>query len=233
MGPVTRTGRRHWLVGGFVLPMALGLAGFSTPVFADTGGAAATTAAVAEQTAAGGGGGGDKCPKPRPPRDRDDLRAGSSGCPGPPGPRGPRGPKGDKGDPGEPGEQGERGEQGPIGPSGPAGPPGPCQSIDSYLPSNAEEFALAVKNGVASLGHRTRAGGMGAFTAYTWNPLNDGVQAASYPANVCTGTLASQGNDLYLKVMTTGGTVYQTVCATNGVAFPVCPNPWAQITAQP
>ncbi|MFJ6935150.1 hypothetical protein [Streptomyces sp. NPDC101132] len=50
---------------------------------------------------------------------------------------------------------------------------------------------------------------------------------------MCTGTLASQGNDLYLKVMTTGGTVYQTTCATNGVAFPVCVAPWEQIAQQP
>ncbi|MCB5166235.1 hypothetical protein LG634_15505 [Streptomyces bambusae] len=101
------------------------------------------------------------------------------------------------------------------------------------MPSAAEEFTLAVKNGVASLGHRVRPENMGALGNYTWDALNNGAQAQSYPENVCTGTLSSQRNELWLKVMTTGGTVYQTLCTTNGVDFPMCPNPWAQIMAQP
>ncbi|MBO4205205.1 hypothetical protein GSF22_04155 [Micromonospora echinofusca] len=96
--------------------------------------------------------------------------------------------------------------------------------MDSYAPSNAEEFSAVVSDGVTYAGRRDLQPTEG---AYTWLDLsnNDG-----YPgATVCGVAISSQGNDAWVKVLTTTGEVWQTHCDVPGTTF-VCNEDWVQQT---
>ncbi|WP_344071118.1 hypothetical protein [Streptomyces crystallinus] len=113
------------------------------------------------------------------------------------GPTGPTGPKGD------------------TGATGPQGPPGPasCYDIDSNAPSSNETFSAALINGKAFAGRQATPGG-----AIVWTDLTN-ADNPNYPAHVCGISIDSHGNDTWIKVVTTDGTVYQTHGDTNGQTF--------------
>nr|WP_018833250.1 hypothetical protein [Salinispora tropica] len=62
---------------------------------------------------------------------------------------------------------------------------------------------------------------------YTWTDLSGN---ANYPGeSVCGVAISAAGNDAWVKVLTTGGEVWETECATQGQNF-TCNNPWVQLT---
>ncbi|MFR9675518.1 hypothetical protein [Streptomyces sp. TR02-1] len=199
-------------MGVLAVPLSLALAGIAGPVYAAADGPA--PAEKAPRASAGGGGG---C---------------HTYCPGPPGPPGPRGPRGPQGPPGEQGPQGEQGEAGPPGPQGPQGPPGeqgppgPCTAIDSYAPSASEEHLAALVDGQAFVGDRD----------LTPTPQNIVWQDVSgnggYPDGACDITIDEQGNTARVKVITTGGDVYETVCDVTGGDV-ACEEEWGQLASPP
>jgi hypothetical protein len=117
------------------------------------------------------------------------------------------------------GVPGPAGPAGPAGPPGPAGPAGPCADIDSYAP-NAEEFSAVVSNGVTYAGRRDLQPTEG---PYTWIDLSNN---GGYPgATSCGVAISSQGNDLWVTVLTTTGEVWQTHCDVQGTTL-VCNEDW-------
>ncbi|MCY0949940.1 hypothetical protein [Streptomyces sp. H27-S2] len=167
---------------------------------------AAAPAAPAVRTSAESPSTGDKCKK-----DRSGARAMSADpgkCQGPTGPRGPRGPRGPKGD------------------RGPTGPTGPCNDIDSLNPNDTESFSAALTNGIAYAGRASTPGG-----APVWQDLTN-ADNPGYPAGACSISIQNQGNDAWIKVLTTAGTVYQTHGDTNGANF-VWDEAWIQLLPSP
>ncbi|MFD3723160.1 hypothetical protein [Streptomyces sp. NPDC058674] len=152
---------------------------------------------------------GDNCEK-----DRAGGQAASADpgrCQGPTGPRGPRG---------------DMGPRGPRGDKGPTGPTGPCNDIDSLNPNNTESFSAALTNGVAYAGRASTPGGVPVWQDLT-NADNPG-----FPAGACSISIESRGNDAWIKVLTTAGTVYQTHGDTNGTNF-VWDEAWVQLLPSP
>jgi hypothetical protein len=107
------------------------------------------------------------------------------------------------------------GPQGRPGPQGIPGPAGPCIEIDSIQQGANEEFAVALVGGKTFGGHR-RNPPPDASHLYEWTDLTTGTFAATYPTDACAASLNTRGNDLYFKVITPRGRVFETVCATNG-----------------
>ncbi|MFD3809015.1 hypothetical protein ACFWSF_37225 [Streptomyces sp. NPDC058611] len=210
LGPLPR--RTAWLTGGAFASIALVLAGITSPAAA----AAPALRASAESPSTG-----DHCKKARP--EAQVMSADPDKCQGPTGPRGPRGPRGPKGD---------RGPTGPTGPTGPRGPrgatgaAGPCNDIDSLNPNNTESFSAALTNGIAYAGRASTPGG-----APVWQDLTN-ADNPGYPAGACSISIQNQGNDSWIKVLTTAGTVYQTHGDTNGVTF-VWDEAWIQLLPSP
>ncbi|MFD0722728.1 hypothetical protein [Streptomyces globosus] len=78
-------------------------------------------------------------------------------------------------------------------------------------------------------------GGAPGGTPIAWqdltNPVAVGTDPANpaYPANACAIAIEAQGDDAYVKVVTTAGTVWQTHGDVNGAGF-VWDEPWVQRT---
>ncbi|MEF2526444.1 MULTISPECIES: hypothetical protein [Streptomyces] len=129
------------------------------------------------------------------------------------------------------GAAGAAGATGATGPAGPTGAPGPCSDIDTYSPSGAEDFQAVLTGGDAFAGRAAPPGG----TPIAWqdltNPVAVGTDPANpaYPANACAIAIEAQGDDAYVKVVTTAGTVWQTHGDVNGAGF-VWDEPWVQRT---
>ncbi|MFD9567274.1 hypothetical protein [Streptomyces sp. NPDC059994] len=198
LGPLPRRGK--WLAGSAAASLVLLLAGASGPAMA------AETQGAGTRVTYPGQGGDDHCDSSRGPdrkaADPGAAAGGGDGCrQGPPGPQGPKGPPGPKGD------------TGPAGPPGPKGDAGGCYDIDSNDPSNSEHFSAALINGKAFAGRQAPPGG-----TIVWQDLTN-TDNPRYPANACAISISSQGNDAWIKVVTTAGTVYQTHGDTNGTNF--------------
>ncbi|MFD5631298.1 hypothetical protein [Streptomyces sp. NPDC127072] len=225
--------RHGWLTGGAVASLALVLSGIASPA-----GAVARTVDPATETAGtvlASPSTGDPCKKPKPkpkPRPRPEGRSAGplaggehdkcqTGPTGPTGPMGPTGPKG---------PTGATGATGPTGPTGATGPTGPCSDIDTYSPSNTEDFQAVLTGGNAFVGKASVPGGTIVWQDLT-NPVVAGSDSANpdYPAGVCAIAIEAQGNDAYVKVVTVGGQVWQTHGDTQGNTF-VWNEAWVQQT---
>ncbi|MFD9444141.1 hypothetical protein ACFWBR_32945 [Streptomyces sp. NPDC060006] len=158
----------------------------------------------------------------------DKCKVGPTGPPGPKGPTGPPGPKGDTGPAGPPGPGGgPTGPPGPQGPKGDTGAAGPCSDIDSYAPSNSEEFSAVLTGGKAYAGRR-ELNPMQPQGTYAWQDLTN-ADNPRFPTTACAVSISAQGNDAWIKVLTTGGEVWETHGDTNGTTF-VWNEGWTQLT---
>ncbi|MFF0723442.1 hypothetical protein [Streptomyces sp. NPDC004134] len=151
---------------------------------------------------------------------------GATGATGPTGPQGPPGATGSTGPQGPPGATGSTGPQGPPGATGATGPTGPCADIDSVAPSRSEQFSAVISGGVTSVGRQDLTPTVGDFV---WNDLSDNTD---YPANACSVGITTQGNDLWVQVLTTDGQVWQTHCDVPGTTL-TCDEAWIQQTTPP
>ncbi|MGW5341425.1 hypothetical protein [Streptomyces sp. HUAS TT3] len=218
LGPLPR--RTGWLVGGTFASVALVLASMAAPaavgapqpggsvVVPDSGDHCSTVAKKAAQPT-----GDDKCRGERGPTGP----RGPKGKTGPTGPRGKTGPTGPTGAPGLTGATGATGATGLTGPTGATGATGPslCVDIDSYAPSAEEDFHAALVGGVAYAGRGAALGGVPA-----WQNISDADDNPNFPVNrACAISIEAQGNDAYIKVLTTDGQVYQTHGDVEGTDF--------------
>ncbi|MER5935487.1 hypothetical protein [Streptomyces sp. NPDC002054] len=198
MGSASRVGRRAWLASGVALPLVLALAGFSAPAMA------------ADLSPSSNHGSCDTTRADKPAKSVKGAKAGkavkrakagpennnSGGC------RGPRGPKG------------------PRGERGPAGPPGPCADIDSTEGEGDVEFSAVLSKGKAYLGRRSVA----PVGQYTWRDLTT-YQNPGFPKEACSVSVSTEGRIVYVKVLTTGGDVYENYC-TYALS---CPSGWTAL----
>ncbi|WP_223856995.1 hypothetical protein [Streptomyces sp. KD18] len=154
--------------------------------------------------------------------------AGPTGATGEAGAAGAAGPAGPTGATGATGEAGATGAAGAAGATGPAGP---CSDIDSYAPSSAEEFHAVLTDGVAFAGRAVPLGGPVIVWQDLTNPVTAGTDPAnpSFPADACAIGIEAQGDDAYVHVVTTAGTVWRTHGDVNGAGF-VWNEPWVQRT---
>ncbi len=219
LGPLPR--RATWLAGGTLASVALVLAGLVSPAVALAqvpGGPdrcksqQQRAAAPAQEGAVGSG----------------QLAHGSDCKVGPTGPRGPRGPKGATGPTGPRGATGPTGPTGATGPTGPTGATGPCNDIDSYSPSNTEDFHAALTGGIAYAGRASVPGGVP-----VWQNISDADDNPGFPVGrACGISIAAQGNDAYIKVLTTNGQVFQTHGDVAGATF-IWDEAWTQLLPAP
>ncbi|MDH6224396.1 MULTISPECIES: collagen-like protein [Streptomyces] len=125
------------------------------------------------------------------------------------------------------GPQGPRGATGPTGPQGPRGATGPCVDIDSVAPSRSEQFSAVISGGLTSVGRQDLTPTVGPFT---WVDLSDNP---GYPGpSSCGVGISTQGNDLWVQVLTTGGQIWQTHCALEGTTL-TCTEAWLPQTVPP
>ncbi len=79
-----------------------------------------------------------------------------------------------------------------------------------------------ITGGVTSVGRQDLLPTMG---AYTWVNLSGNT---NYPGpSVCGVGVSTQGNDLWVQVLTTGGQVWQTHCNVPGTTL-TCTEAWVQ-----
>ncbi|MCY0935030.1 hypothetical protein [Streptomyces sp. H34-S4] len=207
LGPLPR--RAGWLTGATLASVALVLAGMASPAVALTVVPTNSGDCKTEQRSQDTG-----------TQETADLIGqqahGDDDCNvGPTGPRGPRGPKG------------QTGPRGATGPTGPKGATGPCNDIDSYSPSNTEDFHAALVGGVAYAGRATVPGG-----APVWQNISN-ADNPGFPGRLACGiSIAAQGGDAFIKVLTTTGQVYQTHGDVTGMTF-VWDEAWTQLLPAP
>ncbi|WP_231627055.1 hypothetical protein [Streptomyces apocyni] len=84
-------------------------------------------------------------------------------------------------------------------------------------------------DGETSIGRRARPAVGQDFGPFAWQDLSGNT---GYPDGVCSVTGSTQGNDTWVKALTTDGTVYQTRCDSEGQSL-VCEEAWVEVTAQP
>ncbi|MEU9944907.1 hypothetical protein ACIP46_39565 [Streptomyces lavendulae] len=120
----------------------------------------------------------------------DDRGLKGGGCTGP---RGPKGPKGDRG---------------PKGERGPAGPHGPCADVDTVSGPGTSEFSAVLSRGRAYVGARS-----GPTAPYYWQDLTR-ARTPGFPRDACGVSVRVGGPRVYVKVLTTGGDIYENSCTT-------------------
>jgi hypothetical protein len=64
--------------------------------------------------------------------------------------------------------------------------------------------------------------------AYVWQDLTDAGNEG-FPAGACAISISAQGNDAWIKVLTTGGEVWETHGDTAGTTF-VWDEDWVELT---
>ncbi|MFD9083004.1 hypothetical protein ACFYYM_22905 [Streptomyces erythrochromogenes] len=184
MGSVVRAGRRLWPAAGLAVPLVLLLGGVSAPVAAADA-AGAQGAAVAEVAEVCGKKTGVAAAKGKP---KGAAGARGTACTAQ---RGGTKPKAER------------------GPAGPQGPPGPCVDIDTVgVPGSMSgaEYSAALTRGRTYVGYRSAPTG-----AYAWKDLTNYRQTPGYPRNAC-GVSVKVADRVYVKVLTTAGTVFETSC---------------------
>lgn len=209
MGSAIRAGRRAWLAGGLAVPLALGF----------TGVPASATAAVAVVGAQAEAFDGWECDDGVKAAGKEEVRAtpevGGDACSGSRGARGPKGP---------PGPRGPKGDRGPAGPPGRPGAPGPCSDIDTVRGTANLEFTAALDRGRTFIGRRTVNPVPG---PYSWKNLTTPANPG-HPRNACSVSIASEGNTVRIKVLTTTGDIYENFC-THAAGVVTCPSGWTAI----
>lgn len=84
-----------------------------------------------------------------------------------------------------------------------------------------------ISGGITSVGRQDLLPEMG---PYTWVNLSGNTD---YPGpSVCGVGVSTQGNDLWVQVLTTGGQVWQTHCNVQGMTL-TCTEAWVQQTPLP
>ncbi|MEU9105872.1 hypothetical protein AB0D54_16125 [Streptomyces xanthophaeus] len=182
--------RTGWLAGGTLASVALVLTGIAAP---------ATATPLGKGTVASPGVGAP-CKSSNNGPNKTAKPSGGDKCQvGPVGPRGPQG------------------RPGPTGPTGSTGPTGAaaCVEIDSYAPSDTESFHAALVGGLAYAGVATTLGG-----TPVWQNISDADDNPGFPVGrACGISIFAQGDDAFIKVLTTDGGVYQTHGDVNGANF--------------
>ncbi|MFD8632026.1 MULTISPECIES: hypothetical protein [unclassified Streptomyces] len=211
MGSAIGAGRRRaWLACGLAVPLALGLTG--VPASASSSAAAAAAEAFD----------GWECDDGARASGKEEVRAtpevGADGCAGTRGSRGPKGPPGPKG------PKGDRGPAGPPGRPGTPGAPGPCSDIDTVRGTANLEFTAALDRGRTFIGRRTVNPVPG---PYSWKNLTTPANPG-HPRNACSVSIASEGNTVRIKVLTTAGDIYENFC-THTAGVVTCPSGWTAI----
>ncbi|WP_327414984.1 hypothetical protein [Streptomyces sp. NBC_01233] len=194
-GPLPR--RRTWRKGGTLASLALVMVGITSPAFA-----AAQGMQVADTVSSASPTGGDEC-KSKPNKKKKGLQAAGNMA-------GPRGGGGC-----EEGKQGPPGPPGPRGPRGPQGEPGPalCRSIDSVRDQGSREFTAVIPGGTNTyVGVRDLTGNT--VGDWTWYDLTLNADN-SYPADACGVSVAHQGGNLVIQVVTEGGAIHETFCTVD------------------
>ena len=97
---------------------------------------------------------------------------------------------------------------------------GLCSAIDSYAPSGSEEHTVALVQGRAFAGDWNAQMGN-----IVWQDLSDN---GGYPRNACDITLSEQGDDAWIKVITTRGVIYETRCDASGSGLE-CEERWTRL----
>ncbi|MFK0257895.1 hypothetical protein [Streptomyces sp. NPDC090445] len=117
--------------------------------------------------------------------------------------------------------------QGLPGPQGLAGATGPCSDIDSYSPSNSEDFHAALIGGRVYGGRASAPGGIP-----TWQDFS---VISGYPTGVpCGVSITAQGPNAYIKVLTVARRIYQLRVSVNGQNFsPDLVQGWIELTPGP
>ncbi|MGW0364984.1 hypothetical protein [Streptomyces sp. NPDC002990] len=205
-GPLPR--RAGWLTGGTLASMALVLAGIAAPTAAAAT-APDTSAAVAPSA-------GDNCRGQQPKKAKGKSQAAQQGH----------------------GDKCKAGPRGPRGPRGPQGPAGPCSDVDAYNPSASQEVKAVLDRGTAFAGIR---GLTPTPSDYIWYDLTDNTgpnpsEDPTYPAGACAISIAAQGNNVTIEVLTTGGELYETNCDPQnvmGVDTLVCTEIWTLVDPGP
>ncbi|QES48989.1 hypothetical protein DEJ50_15360 [Streptomyces venezuelae] len=202
MGSASRVGRRAWLASGVALPLVLALAGFSAPAMA------------ADLSPSSNHGSCDTTRVAKPAKSVKGAKGGNGAKGAKAGKRGTAGPDKNGNNAGCPGPRGPRGERGP------AGPPGPCADIDSTEAEGDVEFSAVLSKGKAYLGRRSVA----PVGQYTWRDLST-YQNPGFPKGACSVSVSTEGRIVYVKVLTTGGDVYENYC-TYALS---CPSGWTAL----
>ncbi|MER5811391.1 hypothetical protein ABT143_24900 [Streptomyces sp. NPDC002033] len=114
---------------------------------------------------------------------------------------------------------GPRGARGPKGERGPAGPAGPCADIDTVSGAGTSEFSAVLSRGKAYVGARATP-----TAAYYWQDLTK-ARTPGFPRSACGVSVRVGGGRVYVKVLTTGGDVYENSCTT----ALVCTSGWTAV----
>ncbi|MET9957138.1 hypothetical protein ABZ135_37060 [Streptomyces sp. NPDC006339] len=95
-----------------------------------------------------------------------------------------------------------------------------CQAIDSFAPNGNEEHTVALSGGRAYAGAWDKEA-----KNVRWQELSDN---GGYPARACDITLSEQGENVWIKAITTDGHVYETSCVSPGDKL-ICDKPWTRL----
>ncbi|OKK13048.1 hypothetical protein AMK16_31400 [Streptomyces sp. CB00455] len=205
------------------MPLTLALLGVSAPEVAAAGTPGAVVAAAPGAGGAGCGQGGARGVRPaksagsaKPVRSaKPAKKAAGSGCVVRGAVAGPRG------------ERGLRGPRGPKGERGLAGTSEPCTDVDTVRGPGNYEFTAALRGGRVFLGHRTVTPTPG---VYSWKDLTTRLNPG-FPRSACGVALIREISTVRVKVLTTGGDLYETFCthpATGPVVW-TCPAGWTPL----
>ncbi|MCP3821019.1 hypothetical protein NLX86_23870 [Streptomyces sp. A3M-1-3] len=106
-------------------------------------------------------------------------------------------------------------------PAPPAPPAAPCNDIDSIVVSRFEEFTAVINRGRVFAGRRTLVPRGPVF----WQNLSTNPR---FPRGACNVTVLAQGNDVWVRVLTTAGRLYETHCDAPGLTL-YCGERWGTV----
>ncbi|WP_214944678.1 MULTISPECIES: hypothetical protein [unclassified Streptomyces] len=86
---------------------------------------------------------------------------------------------------------------------------GPCADVDTTRGQHNLEFSAALSRGKTYLGRRSLAGQ--APGPYVWRDLTR-ASNPGYPRHACGVSVSTEGNRVFVKVLTTSGDVYENTC---------------------
>ncbi|MBT2446496.1 collagen-like protein [Streptomyces sp. ISL-43] len=237
LGPVPR--RAGWLTGGTLASVALVLAGMASPAVALAPVPGSPEYCKSEHRSADATGAQGAAVETAPivhDDDDDECNVGPTGPRGPRGHKGATGPTGPQGYPGATGATGptgatgSTGATGPTGPTGPVGATGPCSDIDSFAPSDNEDFHAALTGGHTFAGRASTVGGVPAWIDVSGLP---GYPNSTETGVACGVSIDGQATAAYIKVLTTTGRVFQLHIAVTGQTFVPDAAGWQEQTPAP
>ncbi|QQM42206.1 hypothetical protein [Streptomyces liliifuscus] len=90
-----------------------------------------------------------------------------------------------------------------------------CSDIDSVAAGDDEEYSAVLTDGKAFVGQRRYLSSTPPGD-YEWEELSDN---RNYPKNACAISISADGEEAWVKVLTTNGRVYETHGDTDGSDF--------------